>query len=144
MEKEKYKINIVPADDFKTDYGTYEFPFEALDKTPGGSNLGRIEWHIEPFKSKKNKGRYYIEKILVFASQTRDERYKGKIFEIPCYTESITADSLHNRDSYFHYVWRMLWCEVHNTVYFSAYPKNKHKKLVINVESSISSEIEFV
>ena len=139
----KKEIKTVSADSFKTDRGEYVFPFECLDKTPGGSNLGRIEWHVEPIKSNKNKGRYYIEKLLVFASQTRDERYKGKIFEIPCYTESITADVLHHRDSYFHYVWRMTWCEVHNTAFFSAYPKNEHTKLVINVNSSISSEIEF-
>jgi len=33
--------------------GNYIFPFQVLDDTPGGSNLGRIEVCIELFKSKR-------------------------------------------------------------------------------------------
>lgn len=135
-------VEPISAENFKQKNGEYVFPFELLDKTPGGSSLGRIEWHIEPSKGRKVGGRYYIEKLLVWASQTRDERYNGKIFEIPCYSESIYASCL-AEDSYFKYVWRMLFCGVHKNPVFSAYPGDKHKELVINTGSSICLEINF-
>ena len=139
----KDEIKIESAEKFKNSDGTYIFPFVCLDDRKDGSSLGRIEWHLEPFKGKKTKGRYRIEKLFIFATQTRDERYRGKIFEIPCWGEGITADSLHRGDSYFHCVWKMSFCEIHKAPYFSAYPKNEHTKLVIRANSSISIEIYF-
>ena len=141
----KTKLSIVSAKAYKTKdgYGEYRFPFEVLDKTAGGSNLGRIEWHLECLTGKKTKGRYYIEKLLIWATQTRDERYVKKIFEIPCYTEALCGDSL-LRESYVNYVWRVMPCEIHKTMMFSAYPANNHKELVINVGSSIGIDIDFV
>lgn len=136
-------IETISADIFKVGNNQYEFPFTAVDETPGGRSLGRIEWVIEPIKGKKYKGRYYIEKLLVSAKQTYDKRYSGKLFEIPCFTESITTDTMFRRDSYFHFVWRMSWCEIHNTPVFDAYPKNEHTKLIINTNSSISIYIDF-
>ncbi len=124
------------------DVDIYEFPFQVLDKRSGGSNLGRIEWHVEPIKGRKTKNRYYIEKLLIWTTQTKDERYKGKIFEIPCYSESITGDSI-NRESYLNYVWRTMYCEVHKGIVFSAYPANHHGVLKINVGSSISIGMDF-
>lgn len=143
--KVKTIIPTESADQFKNEHGIYVFPFDVIDKTPGGSNLGRIEWHMEFHKGKKTKGRYYIEKILVWATQTRDERYVKKIFEIPCYTESIYASpsSTGNRNYYLSYVWRIMQCEVHNTLMFSAYPENQHVALEIGVGSSISADIMF-
>jgi len=136
------------AEKFKDKSGYYVFPFDVLDKTPGGSNLGRIEWHIEPVRGKKDRkeGRYYIEKLLVWASQTRDEKYKSKVFEIPCYSEAISASYHHNGrmpDSFMAYVWRVMFCEIHKMPVFSAYPDNQHTQLKIDVGSSISIDIDF-
>lgn len=119
----------------------YVFPFQAMDSRRDGSSLGRIMWQVEPIFGKKTKGRYYVEKLLVWAKQTRDERYAGKVFEIPCYSESITGDSL-ERESFLNYVWQVQQCEVHKGMVFSAYPANEHKELIINVGSSISIDID--
>jgi len=137
------ELKTMSADKFKDKDGYYIFPFEVLDKTLGGSSLGRIEWHIEPIKGRKTKGRYYIEKLLVWVSQTRDEEYMKKIFEIPCYSECITGDTL-KRESYLNYVWRVMYCEVHKGIVFSAYPSNHHKELKIDVGSSVSLDIDFI
>ena len=142
MEKDKPKT--VSAEKYRiANSGRYVFPFTALDDIwKDGSSLGRIQWRIEPIKGRKTKGRYYYEKLLVSATQTRDPRYKGMIFEIPCYSESITGDSI-NRESFLNYVWRTLHCEIHNTTMLDAYPANHHTQLVINVSSSISIDIDF-
>lgn len=139
------KLNIVSAKAYKNKdgWGEYRFPFEVLDKTPGGSNLGRIEWHLEALTGKKTKGRYYIEKLHIWATQTRDPRYAKKIFEIPCYSESFLGDSI-KRESYLNYVWRVMPCEIHKTMMFSAYPANNHKELVVNAGSGIGIDIDFV
>lgn len=147
--KKKIQFKPVSAKSFRDKDGYYLFPFECLDKTPGGSNLGRIEWHMELVPSKKGqtkyeKGRYHIEKLLVWASQTRDPRYQKKVFEIPCWAEALTSDSLRERGSYMHYVWRVMICELHKNVVFSAYPANEHKVLKINVGSSISIDADFL
>lgn len=141
MKKVKFKT--VSAKNFRDKDGYYQFPFEALDKTIGGSNLGRIEWHLELVPIKK-RGRFYIEKLFLWASQTRDPRYTKKVFEIPCWSEALTADSLRERGSYMHYVWRVMICELHKNVLFSAYPANEHSVLKINVDSSISIDADFI
>lgn len=143
---------IVSADVFKKSDGystVYEFPFDVLDKTPGGSNLGRIEWHMEFIPGKKQTrkymhGRRYYEKIYVWATQTRDKRYQKKVFEIPCFVECITGDSLRARSSFMHHVWRVMPCELHDIPTFSAYPANHHRALRIPIDSTISIEPEFV
>ena len=129
---------------FRNDKGEYIFPFEVLDKTPGGRNLGRIEWLIEPIVGKKNKdGRYYIEKLLIQARQTRDKRYIGKLFEIPVFADSILGDTL-GRESYINYVWRMMFCPEHKTFIFDAYPGNNHKALKISCFSTMGIDINFI
>lgn len=124
--------------------GRYIFPFQVLDDTPGGSNLGRIEVCIEPFRSKRKiRGRYYVDKILIWFCQTRDKKYSGKTFEIPCFAESICGDSLNRFNSYTACIWRMSYCEIHKQIIMDAYPRNEHSKLIIDVSSSISIDLEF-
>lgn len=134
---EDYKKLIVSPEKFR--HGdSYIFPFEVLDKTPGGTNLGRIQWHMEFVSDSKQKdGRYYYSKLYVWASQTRDKRYYKKVFEIPCYTECITGGVLGKKDYYIDQVWRIQICDLHKNTVFSAYPQNKHTKLIIPVNSSI-------
>lgn len=116
----------------------FEFPFNVLD-----DKLGKIEWHVEPIKGLKSKGIHYIEKILVWASQTQDGRYKGKVFEIPCFSEKIVSSQFRNRTPYLSCVWSTCYCSEHKTLSFSAYPKNEHTKLVFNVGSSVLIDIYF-
>lgn len=138
----KTKLKIVKAK--KNSDWKYSFPFEVLDKTPGGKSLGRIEWCIEPFIGKKKKeGRYYIEKLWVWAKQTRDKRYLGKIFEIPCFSESIMGDSI-NRNGFLNHVWLNFPCAEHKgQMQFWAYPQNHHSILEITADSSIAIDIKF-
>ena len=140
---EQVKTETVSAESFKNESGSYVFPFEALDRTPGGSNLGRIEWHVEIGKGKKTRGRYYIERMLVWATQTRDHRYAGILFEIPCFSEMLHADSVGSNDSYLKHVWSVGFCNEHKLPYFSAYPENRHNKLVIEANSSIMVDMYF-
>ena len=124
-------------------FGRYEFPFKVLDDTPGGSNLGRIELCVELFRSsRKREGRYYIEKIWVWFKQTRDKRYDGKIFEIPCFVEAIGGDR-HDGNSFTTGVWHTSYCDLHKQIIMMAYPKNHHTKLIINAFSSVMADIEF-
>lgn len=120
----------------------YRFPFDVLDNIKGGGNLGRIEWHIEPlFKYEKRGGVYRINKFLIWATQTRDKRYKGKLFFVNIFAESICKS--YQTDDYFQYIWRMGYCKEHKTVSFSAYPENHHRFLIIEATSSISNHIYF-
>lgn len=142
------EIKTVTAEDFiqgnqYPESSVYIFPFDVLDKTLGGQNLGKIEWQIEPIKGRKTKGRYYIEKLLVMARQTRDERYADKLFEIPCYTEMIAAHSTQKGDNYLDNLWIVSFCEVHKALVFRAYPQNHHRVLKINVGSSVMTDITF-
>jgi hypothetical protein len=122
--------------------GSYVFPFKVFDETPGGSNLGRIEWGIELIHGKKKDGRYRIQKMLVFARQTRDIRYFGKIFEIECYTDMLQGRS-HQYDSFIKYVWNIAFCPEHKSPVLMAYPGDHHSKLIINSSSSIMVEARF-
>jgi hypothetical protein len=141
--KTKLKLKTLSAKRFRDKSGYFIFPFQVLDDRTDGTSLGRIMWNIELLKGRKQKGRYFFEKILVWAKQTRDERYMGKVFEIPCYSEAVTGDSL-DRESYLNYVWYIQPCEIHNSLIFSAYPANHHKALRINVGSLMSIDIDFI
>jgi hypothetical protein len=144
--KKKYEFKPVKADKyFDKKLGVYRFPFEVLDKTPGGSNLGRIEWNIEPIMAKRKKdGFYRVEKIYLWARQTRDKRYEGKVFEIPCYSESIFSSPTKG-DSFFKGVWKIGFCPMHKTLVLEAYADdNNYKALHIRTCSSIGVDIEFV
>ena len=126
----------------KSNNGDYEFPFEVLDKTPGGQNLGRIQWIVEVFPGKVRDDFRMINKLFVWARQTRDKRYYGKVFEIETYSETITTN-LHDDDKQFA-PWRMMFCPIHKGAFIlDAYPSNSCKKLIINTMSSISTGIRF-
>lgn len=107
--------------------GVYIFPFDVLDTT--GRGLGRIEWRIEPVKSRRRRGGYNIEKLLVWTAQTADVRYKGILFEIPCDADWMGRSS---KNDYMSFVHRTAFCDVHKTLYFSAYPEDRHKYLKIS------------
>ena len=132
------------AEEFKDENGHYVFPFEVLDKTPGGS-LGRIEWHIEFVRSKNKDGRYWIEKLFVWPTQTRDKKYpRDVIWEIPCFAECLTSSFVNPTDEFISNVWKVQYCEIHKNIFMSAYPQNQHSKLQINVASSISITATFI
>lgn len=139
MEKE---IKTISAKEFRKgdkypEKDIYIFPFKVLDE-----KYGRIEWHIEPVFGNKKNGRYYIEKLLIWATQTQDEKYIGKLFEIECFSEMLCGDSI-NREGFLNYVWKVSQCEIHKNCILTAYPANHHNKLEINVGSSISIDANF-
>jgi len=144
MKNKSNEIKTVSAKKYLKDkYGIYEFPFKVLDDTPGGTNLGRIEICIELFRSKRKVDkRYYIEKIWLWFKQTRDKKYRGKIFEIPCFTECIGGDYI-GMNSFTASAWRVYYCDVHRQIIMEAYPQNNHSKLLIDVSSSIMVDIDF-
>ena len=137
------KTQTCSADAFKSDDYTYCFPFTVLDDAPGGRNLGRIEWGIELLHGRKRKGRYCIEKLLVFARQTRDKRYVGKVFEIPCFAEMLQGAMLTRRGGFIEHVWNIGICPEHKGPVLAAYPDNQHSQLVIDVMSSIMIDANF-
>ncbi len=127
---------------FKIRDGVYRFPFTPLDPTPGGRSLGRMEWCIEPIRrTRKREGRYWIDSILVWATQTSDPRYFGIVFEIPCMVDCVTSHRLSD-GSYFAGVWRTVYCEQHRNVVFDSYPENHHTGLIVNVFVS-SASVEY-
>ena len=128
---------------YRDERAQYHFPFVAVDPTPGGSNLGRIEWHVELLRGRKVRGLYWLYCLLVWASQTRDPRYTKRLFHLPVYAESWTTSSRVQGNSYMSHVWRTTFCELHGTTWFSAYPTNEHSSLVVDAGSSISIEVEF-
>lgn len=119
----------------------YIFPFTALDTAPGGMNLGRIEWHVELVPARKVKGRKSISAIALWATQTRDPRYLRKVFYLPCFSDAITSQT--DRSDFVKHVWRQGFCETHGLLILSAYPRNDHAELVVEVGSSISNDIYF-
>lgn len=143
MKKTASELKIESADEFRNEDMTYSFPFIGLDPTPGGSNLGRIMWGIEAYKKKRKDGRYYITSILVWARQTRDARYAGRIFEIPCFTESLYGSVLGEKVAFLHRVWRAFFCDEHGGLVLQAYPDDQHTELYINAGSSIMIDLEF-
>lgn len=138
------KIKTYNPKAFISEPGVYKFPFTPLDSTPGGSNLGRMEWHVELFKGKKKRGQpYYIEAVYVWGTQTRDERLR-KLYAIKCHAEHLSGHSFTKRiQAFTDYVWRISYCRDHGVPVMSAYPEDDHKTLVIDVCSSIGIEIYF-
>ena len=123
---------------------TYEFPFEALDQKKG---LGIIEWNLELFSEyDRSSKKYYINKMWIWAGQTMDKRYRGKIFQIECYTEAIKAlpfTMKNNEDAFIQRVWSMKYWDNGNLV-MTAYPKHEHNILQIETFSSIFLEPKFL
>ena len=129
-------VTVDPAAFRKGD--VYRFPFTCIDPMPGGSNLGRIEWHVEPLRATR---KVLITSVLVWASQTRDNRYQGKVFSLPCRSQSITSSR--DENDYLRHVWQTALCLEHKTLSFSAYPANQHTMLVVECISSIGNRIYF-
>lgn len=116
--------------------GKYILPFDVLDKTEGGSNLGRIEWTIETLQPKR-----WICTFLIEARQTRDIRYKWKTLGIKMWTSCI--GSSFNEDSFIKNLWITSYCKKHKTTIMCAYPQNHHTKLVIWPNSSVYISVYF-
>jgi hypothetical protein len=125
----------------------YRFPFALFDDAPGGSNLGRIEWNLELLRGpRKSGGRYFINGLLLFCVQTRDERYGRRLFYFPTSTEGFTSRFSRRQHGGFNFmecVWRATFCEVHGAPIFSAYPHDGCSALLLDVGSSISCEAWF-
>jgi hypothetical protein len=119
--------------------GIYRFPFMPLDADPGPRRLGRIEWRIEPLVEPLNG----LGGLLVCARQTRDPRYRGKIFRIELKTERIFGRHLTNPDDFLKHVWAVEPCSTHQTLALVAYPENHHRELIIDPASSIGIDITF-
>jgi hypothetical protein len=125
-------------DPFKTARGVYVFPFVPVDPTPGGRNLGRIEWAVEYVVDRRKRN---FSALLISVCQTRDPRYRGKVYRIPGpMTEFINSPSAGGgRDAapFTSLVWRTLVCPVHKALALYAYPKDEHRFLVVEPWSQI-------
>jgi hypothetical protein len=139
------ETELTSAETYQTD-GGYLFPFTVMDPTPGGSNLGRIEWHVELYKSQKRRGYSgkFITKMLVWARQTRDPRYDGKVFILDCYTRGIMTCLQTSNDDFSRHAWFLSVCEEHGGVIISSYPSDHHVALMIETHSEVGTRIRFV
>lgn len=136
MSRIREKAIIAKADAYLVN-GYYRFPFDTFDKTPGGSNWGRIEWRLEPV-AKRGK----IVKIFLQATQTRDEQYLDKTFELEVGAPSLFG-SPRNNDDFLGKVWRTYYCPEHKTFALEAYPDDHHNVLVIERFSGIGIRASF-
>ena len=144
----KKQICIDSAEPFRKGTGypnasIYMFPFTALD-TPGPHSLGRIEWWIEPLRSRKLSGHYNISGLYLWARQTCDPRYEGKLFHIPCHAGMLGASLGQQREGLLNYTWAARFCEEHGVFCFGAYPRDIHTALEIDVSLSIAITARFV
>jgi hypothetical protein len=122
----------------------YLFPFILFDPTPGGSNLGRIEWNIEIYKTRKNKisKTRSITQILVWARQTKDAQYLNKFFLLNC--DSVGIMTHHDGDDFLHNVGFMQICDEHKMPILCAYPRDGSCALYIEAYSSVGTRIRFL
>lgn len=132
----------------------YCLPFDTKDQSPrakqySGNSLGTIEWLFEPreYSWSKSEKRYYVTKLLFWATQTRDKRYQNKIFSIDCMSEAISGISR----QYYPYeqgainqTWRMMFSPHTKTPIFDTYPSDNFNLLLIKATSSISLDIKFL
>lgn len=141
-------ITTEPATDYKIHDGLYRFPFTVLDGTPGRASLGRIEWNVEPIWAERElstDGEYRLIRLLVWARQTRDARYAGRFFEIPCNSEGVQGHRQTTKpQSFTDYVWLIGFCSAHKMPIFSAYPENRHSILEVNVSSGLAVDVFFL
>ena len=114
----------------------YKFPFVCVD-APGPKSLGRIEWWLEPQRGKRlRRGRYMIEGLYLWAKQTRDARYAGKLFEIECFAEGLHGvGDIHG--DFLRHVWMSQFCQDHRALAFGAYPPGTATQLMVDVSSAI-------
>ena len=141
----KTELKFEPAEAYKVDDG-YLFPFTCLDDTPGDSNLGRIEWNLEFYKTKLDKGQRFVTQMLVWARQTRDPRYFGKTFLLDCNTAGVMSSCNRGRktDDFMHCSWFVAPCPEHKGQIIAAYPEDHHNALHIEMNSWVGTYIKFV
>ena len=146
--KKPYSAGAIHVDDASAfQVGTevlpeYRFPFVAVDPTPGGKNLGRMEWHVELLRgTKRRKGTRRFGGIAIWATQTRDTRYARVVFHIPMCCEGITTRR--DRDDFTRFVWHIGFCSIHDETVLTAYPDNRHVALIVRAWSGISNELFF-
>jgi hypothetical protein len=122
-----------PSQFFHAETGDFVFPFTLTDPAPGGANLGRIEWIIEPIFA---NGR--VVKMYLSAAQTRDLRYAGKFFEIAmnCPAIGTRRAGLNVSGSFFQGVWLLGHCKLHNATFMRSYPPDDAVELVIDAKPS--------
>lgn len=128
--------------------GLYAFPFLLLDETPGGENLGRIEWHVEPVPGKTPRGRRgesALGGFLVWATQTTDPRYRARTYWLERDTGGLEGRRLTGAPgaAFIENVWIIRRCREHNRLVLSAYPRDHHRRLVFELTSSIAVVAEF-
>ena len=122
----------------------YVFPFTALD-APGPHSRGRMEWWLEPLRSRKRRGRYDIIGLYLWACQTRDPRYEGKLFHIPCHAGMLYGQGIGlYRNGLLNHAWTASFCHDHGVVCFGAYPRDWHTALEIDVSLSIMATALFL
>ena len=98
-------------------------PFEWIDKTPGGSNLGRAEFQV-CIKFKKGE----VSEFWVYPRQQRDKKeYWHKIY--PC-DKFFAIQSYEGLDA--PNVWLVSWCADHKTQTLSIYAPTDSKYLRIS------------
>ena len=133
------KIKTVnPKEFYNKEEDKYIFPIQVLDPDKTCKSLGRIEIHIEQFRSsKKEDGLYCIEKIWLWFQQTRDEKYRGVIFEIPMHCESLQLESENSEGGQ-----TLMFCNIHKNPVIWFYPDNGVQSLEIENRSSIYNRIK--
>lgn len=152
MKAKQIDVKTVNPKKFKIDskFGNvYEFPFDAVDQSP--AQIGTIEWHLEPFMEyNRTEKKYYINKLWLWATQTFDVRYRGKIFEIECYTACLhgnpPAKDLENivEEPFIQRVWEFTPYSDNGNYVLTAYPRHEHNVLKIAIDSSIYIEPKFI
>jgi len=129
----------------------YRIPFTLIDKTPGGKSYGRINWNFEIIRSKKRNGgwfsgkdkRVFIEKIYIWARQTRDKRVSGKVFKLDLLSERLNGNVFNEHSS-------VEPCTEHlKGTIVSTYPNNEHSWqneciLEISATTSVMVDINFM
>jgi hypothetical protein len=116
MKMDKWKEVIVEKPTF--------IPFVWIDRTPGGSNLGRAEFDVCQIYKRGKLSEYFV-----YPQQQRDmENYWHVVNPIP---EGVFTISSYERLADPN-VWKTGWCKEHKTVYLSIYVPTDSKFIWLN------------
>jgi len=139
MPKRRGKMTKTPTDKAEKYIvgGQYRFLFVVFDDTPGGGNLGRIMFRLEPIAEEGD-----IVKLFLQVRQTRDKRYDDKTFELEVGAPSIFGNALGTND-FLSNTWRTYYCPEHKTFALEAYPQDHHNVLVFERFSGVGIQIRF-
>ena len=155
VKEGKTTFNVYDPKHYEISNSIYAFPFDYSDQSPtkkknSGRGLGVIEWNIEPrkFEYDKELKKYYITQIYLWASQTRDARYYGKVFGLSSYTDSLCASVLESRKDTekdaIKQAWRVQPSLITKTLMFQTYPPKDFNFLILNLSSSLGADIKYV